>query len=133
MSGLSAFLHPVMPEEQEVYISDRFQEDGKPVAFKIRPLTQDENEAITRKATRTVTVKGQQQKTLDSVDYSRRLVVAATVYPDFSNAELCKNYGTLDPLEVPGKMLMPGEYTKLMSAITKLSGFDDDPEEEVKN
>lgn len=50
MSKLSAFLHPVTTsEEKEVVISNRFQdESGQPVPFKIRALTQEENDAITR-------------------------------------------------------------------------------------
>lgn len=54
MSKLSAFLHPVTTsEEKEVVISNRFQdESGQPVPFKIRALTQEENDAITRQATR---------------------------------------------------------------------------------
>ena len=133
MSGLSAFLHPVMPEEQEVIISDRFQEDGKPVAFRIRPLTQAENDAIIKQSTKVTVVKGQRQKQLDTVEYSRRIVVAATVIPDFKNSELCASCGTLDPLEVPGKLLLAGEYQRLADAIAELSGIGDDLEAEVKN
>ena len=40
MSTLNAFLHPVQVENQEVIISNRFIEDGKPVPFVIRPVTQ---------------------------------------------------------------------------------------------
>ena len=38
-------------------------------------------------------------------------------------------YGTLDPLEVPGRMLLVGEYARLSQAILALSGLDGDPEE----
>lgn len=69
---------------------------------------------------------------LDSTDFSRRMVVAATVEPDFRAKELCDAYGVLDPLMVPGKMLLSGEYAKLLRAITELSGFED-MEDEVKN
>ena len=60
------------------------------------------------------------------------MVVAATVEPDFRAKELCDAYGVLDPLLVPGKMLLSGEYAKLLRAITELSGFED-MEDEVKN
>lgn len=134
MSKLSAFLHPVTTsEEKEVVISNRFQdENGKPVPFKIRALTQEENDRITKQATRQTKVNGQTVEKLDSVDFSRRMVVAATVEPDFQAKELCDAYGVLDPLLVPGKMLLSGEYAKLMNAITDLSGFGD-AGDEVKN
>lgn len=134
MSNLSAFLHPVTTqEEKEIIISNRFQdEEGQPVPFKIRALTQEENDRITKQATRRVKVNGQQADQLDSVDFSRRMVVAATVEPDFQSKELCDAYGVLDPLLVPGKMLLSGEYARLLREITALSGFED-MEEKVKN
>lgn len=134
MSNLSAFLHPVTTqEEKEVIISNRFQDEkGQPVPFKIRALTQEENDRITKQATRRVKVNGQQVDQLDSVDFSRRMVVAATLEPDFQSKELCDAYGVLDPLLVPGKMLLSGEYARLLREITALSGFED-MEEKVKN
>lgn len=136
MSKLSAFLHPVTAqEEKEVVISKRFVDgQGNPVPFRIRSLTQEENDRITKQATRQVKVNGQPVETLDNVDFSRRMVVAATVEPDFSSKEMCDAYGVLDPLLVPGKMLLSGEYGRLMAEITQLSGFGDDTaEDEAKN
>ena len=39
----------------------------------------------------------------------------------------------MDPLEVPGRMLLAGEYERLSREILSLSGFDDDLEEQAKN
>lgn len=69
---------------------------------------------------------------LDSVDFSRRMVVEATVEPDFKSAELCSHYGVADPTLVPGKMLLAGEYAALLREITNLSGFRT-VDDEVKN
>ena len=134
MSKLSAFLHPVTTqEEKEVVISNRFQdEQGNPVPFKIRALTQEENDQITKQATRQIKVNGQPVEKVDSADYTRRMIVAATVEPDFRSKELCDAYGTLDPLLVPGKMLFSGEYAALGRAIMSLSGFNS-VEEDLKN
>lgn len=134
MSKLSAFLHPVTDrEEKEIIISNRFQDEkGEPVPFKVRALTQEENDKITKQATRRVKVDGQYVEQLDSVDFSRRMVVEATVEPDFRAKELCDAYGVMDPLLVPGKMLRSGEYAKLMREINRLSGFGD-LGDEVKN
>ena len=135
MSKLSAFLHPVTTqEEKEVVISKRFQdENGNPVPFKIRALSQEENDNLTKQATRQVRVNGQPLEKLDSADYTRRVIVAATVEPDFQSKEMCDAYGVLDPLLVPGKMLLSGEYARLGREIMALSGFEQTLEDEVKN
>lgn len=135
MSKLSAFLNPVTTqEEKEVVISKRFlDEKGNPVPFKIRALTQEENDKITKQATRRTKESGQSVERLDNADYARRIILEATVEPDFRAKEMCDRYGVLDPLQVPGKMLLSGEYRKLMDAILELSGFGDPLEDEVKN
>jgi len=135
MSNLNAFLHPVQGDEtREVIVSKRFlSEDGKPAPFKIRALTQEENAQISKQCMKLVKGGSRGEKELDPVAYMNRLVVAATVEPDFSSEAMCKAYGTLDPTEVPGKMLLAGEYKQLTDAIMGLSRFNDDLEDAVKN
>ena len=135
MSKLSAFLNPVVSnEEKEVVISKRFvDEKGNPIPFKIRAITQAENDQIIKASKRSVKVNGVMQEKLDTTEMGRRLVVEGTVYPDFRDSELCNGYGTMNPYEVPGKMLLAGEYSNLLAEINKLSGFDVDVEEEAKN
>ena len=134
MSKLSAFLNPVnIQEEREVIISDRFKDDkGNPVAFKIRAMTQAENDQNVKRCTKKRRVGNQTEEYFDNIEFSRRTIVEATVEPDFRAKELCDAYGVLDPLLVPGKMLRPGEYSRLMQEINELSGFAD-LEEEAKN
>lgn len=136
MSNLSAFLHPVtMQEEKEVVISKRFlDEDGKPAKFKIRSVTQDEADALLKQSTRTVKKRdGSMEQTVDDQNFNRRLIVAATVMPDFRAKELCDAYGVLDPLLVPGKMLFSGEFSNLLREILDLSGLNNSVEDEAKN
>lgn len=135
MSNLNAFLHPVQGDEtREIIISSRFLgEDGKPVPFKIRALSQEENAQISKRSMRLVKGGKRGEKELDNTEYASRIIAAATVEPDFSSEALCKAYGTMDPLEVPGKMLLAGEYKRLMDAVMDLSGFHDDLEEDAKN
>lgn len=135
MSDLSAFLSPAKTvDKQEIFVSDRFLgEDGKPAPFIIRPLSQAENDELIRRSTRRVKAGGQYVDKLDNTEYGRRLVVAATETPNFQSEEMCKAYGTMDPLEVPGRMLLVGEYGRLSKAILELSGLDEDPEEQAKN
>ena len=148
MSKLFDFLHPIADkEEKEVIISKRFvkrdndgnvilDEDGKAVLkpFRIRAVSQEENEAIAKSATRTHKDRSEQTvRDFDKVRYSRSLVVAATVEPDFRSSEMCQAFGTMDPMEVPGKMLYSGEYQKLADSIAELSGIGEDLEEAAKN
>lgn len=134
MSKLSAFLHPaVVSEEKEIVISKRFlDEQGKPVPFKVRSLTQEENAANVKASTKRKKIGNQWQDVLDSGELSARTVIEGTVFPDFRSAELCEAYGTKDPVQLPGKLLLAGEFLKLANAINELSGFET-PDEEAKN
>lgn len=128
--NLYAFLHPTKPEEmvEEVYVSDRFKnEDGSIAKFKIKPLTKGTVERLARQC------KAKHAgKDFDiDVELGNAMIVEATVYPDFKNADVCSAYGTLDPLDVVSKMLLFGEANKLANAISKLSGVD--KEIDIKN
>ena len=118
MSNLSAFLKPAyLREEKEIVISKRFvDENGEPVPFKIRSISQEENEQITKASRRQRKVSGTVQEYLDTIEYGRRMVVTGTVFPDFRDKQLCEAYGTLDPMQVPSKMLQAGEFAALMTA-----------------
>ena len=121
---LYAFLHPVMPEEmtKEIVISDRFKDkEGNAVPFKIRALTKGKVEQLARQCR-----AKHMGKNFDiDVELGTAMIVEATIYPDFRDAELCKAYQTLDPLEVVSKMLLFGEANKLANAISKLSGVEE--------
>lgn len=139
MSRLNAFLHPVdLGEVKEVIISSRFKDEaGNPVPFTIRAITQEQNDALTAKCRRVQKVRGQRQEYLDAAQLNRELIVAATLEPDFSSAEVCEAYGTKIPTQVPGRMLLAGEYDALLREIMALSGFDagaaEALEDEAKN
>lgn len=134
MSTLKAFLQPsVAGQTKEVVISDRFKdENGKVAPFVIQAISQEENEKLAR-LSQTVDKKG--QKSLDYVLYTRRLVLACVKEPDLKAKEICDYYGTVDPLEVPGKMLNIGEYSLLTDAIMDLNDMRDAQEklDEAKN
>ena len=140
MSNIKYFLHPVVENEtKDVIISKRFKDDdGNLVPFKIKVLSQAENEKLRVRASKPIkrngVIVGQD---FDSIKYGNMLVIASVVEPNFADAELCKAYNTLDPEEVPGKMLTAGEFNKLVRAINDLNGFSEDTEEvleaEAKN
>ena len=133
MASLSAFLHPVKVENQEVVVSARFQENGKIVPFVIRPISQTENEEVIKKYTRR-DKKG--NETFDKVGYNREIAALAVVEPDLNSAELQKGYGVLGAPKLLSEMLLVGEYATLMEAVQELSGLDkdiNDDKEEAKN
>lgn len=135
MNQLSAFLNPETTQRtQEVVVSQRFLgENGKPVPFVIRAITQNENDRIIKSATRWVKENGGYTERLDKLGYNHKLILACVVEPDLRSAELCKAYNVIDPEELPGAMLLSGEYGALMNAILELNGFGDDLDEEAKN
>ena len=77
MATLSAFLHPVSAnQEKEVIISTRFQdEQGNPVPFVIRALSQEENERLVKQCTRRVKERGQTVDFFDKTAYSHQLIL----------------------------------------------------------
>lgn len=137
MATLNAFLHPEPIEKtKDVIISARFKdENGNIVPFTIKNITQEENTALNKKCKRIETVKGMRMESFDSVKYTNMLVVACTVQPDFREADICEAYHTMDPLDVPSRMLTAGEFTKLTQEIMDLNDFDDADalEDEAKN
>lgn len=139
MGVLEAFLHPIAVEEtKKVEISKRFVgEDGKPVPFEIKTIPQGDNSQLIKKYTRRKLVSGTTTEIFDTTAYTNALIVECTVQPDFQDSRMCEAYGVLDPMMVPGKMLLSGEYSALVGEIMKLNGFDADSllkdEEEAKN
>ncbi|MEY8339076.1 hypothetical protein AALB16_13845 [Lachnospiraceae bacterium 62-35] len=141
MADIKAFLQPpVMNETKEVIISERFKdEDGNPVPFVVRVIDQETNAKLIRQAIKKSKINGRTVKELDETVYGNLLVVACTVEPNFKAAELCEYYKTVDPADVPGRMLSSGEYQKLVREINLLNDFvteekeQEELEEEAKN
>jgi hypothetical protein len=133
MGSLNAFLHPVQVENKEVIISNRFMEDGKPVPFVIRPITEKENGQLMRKYTKR---DKSGREVLDRTEYAHALVASAVVFPDLANAELQKEYKVLGETSLLIEMLNIGEFAMLSQVVSELSGLDRDINkdvDEVKN
>lgn len=130
MSSLSAFLHPEQVSNREVIVSERFKENGKPVPFVIRPITQKENEGLIKQNTKKGKKNG--EEIFDRVAYNHMLAAAAVVEPDLENAELQKAYGVLGSSKLLAEMLYIGEFAILMQAVQELSGLDTDINEDVE-
>lgn len=126
--SLKAFLNPIKVENKEVIVSNRFVEDGKPVPFVIRPITQKENEKLIQKYTKK-DKKG--VETFNRTEYIQAMTASAVVFPDLTNAELQNAYG-LGETECLKNMLLIGEYAVLAQAVQELSGLDEDINEDIE-
>lgn len=129
MKSLNAFLKPVKVENEEIIISKRFIEDGKPVPFEIRAITQEESKQLIKKFTRR-DKKG--NETLDRTEYVSALTASAVVFPDLSNAELQKTYGVLGESALLQKMLLVGEYADLAEKVQEISGLESDINDDIE-
>ena len=130
MASLSAFLHPEQAENKEVLVSERFKENGKPVPFVIRPITQDENGELLKKYRKVDKKTG--NETFNRVAYNHALTALAVVEPDLNNAELQKAWGVLGPEKLLTKMLYVGEFANLLEAVQELSGLDQDINDDIE-
>ena len=130
MASLSAFLHPEQAENKEVIVSERFKENGKPVPFVIRPITQDENGELLKKYRKVDKKTG--NETFNRVAYNHALTALAVVEPDLNNAELQKAWGVLGPEKLLAKMLYVGEFANLLEAVQDLSGLDQDINDDIE-
>lgn len=135
MSSLYAFLNPEpITKTKKITLSPRFKnEDGSIAYFEVKTISQEENERLSRKATRSSVVRGQRVESFDSEAYTNALIVACTVVPDFTDAELCKAYGVLDPTQVPARMLSAGEYSRLSAEILAINEFDKETPEALED
>ena len=108
--------------------------------FELRPLTQNEADAVRKANTKNIRDKrtGQMQESVDANAYSDGLIMASVVTPNLGDSSLQASYGTPGkPLDTIKAMLLTGEYTDLGLKIQEISGFEtedtDELVDEVKN
>ena len=140
MSDLSVFFaqNADAGAAEDFIVSGRFKDKaGKPVPWKLRTMTEEENEDCRKKATKRVKGKnGAMQQETDTDEYVAKMCVASVVFPNLKDAELQKSYGILGADSLLKKMLLPGEYIALVQKVQEMNGFDKDMNElvdEVKN
>ncbi|PZM65344.1 phage tail assembly chaperone [Paenibacillus dendritiformis] len=140
MSTLSAFFAQNVEGEvtEELVVSQRFKDaNGKPIPWKLRSMTEAENEQCRKAATKKVKGKGGAvTPEIDFNEYTAKLIVGSVEFPDLKNVELQQSYGVMGAEALLRKMLLPGEYTNLLQQVQALNGFDkseQDLVDEVKN
>jgi hypothetical protein len=142
MSDLSAFFAQNAQADitEEFVVSERFKDkEGKPVPWKLRSMTEAENEECRKAATRSIKGnngrKGTEVKVIPE-EYVAKLTVASIEFPNLKDAELQKSYNVIGAEMLLRKMLLPGEYAALVQKVQDINGFDKDMNElveEVKN
>lgn len=141
MSDFSAFMagNAVKDETVKYVASKRFVVKGKPVAWELRAVDSDLDEAIRKECTKKIPIagkRGQYTQETDTDKYIARMCVACIVYPNLNDAELQDSYGVKSGDALLKKMLLPGEYTELKAKVMEINGYDMSMEElvdEAKN
>jgi hypothetical protein len=140
MSSLQAFFAQNAKLEivEEFVVSERFKDEhGNPNPWKLRALTEGENEGIRKASTHVVKEKGGRRNIeIQPEIYLAKIAAASVVFPDLKNAELQQSYGALGAEDLLKKMLLSGEYAALVQKVQEINGFDrdiNDLMDEVKN
>lgn len=137
MSDFAVFMagSALKDEIVEYVASNRFVDaKKKPVAWKIKAIDSDLDEAIRKECTKRVPIKGKRGQfnmETDTDKYIAKLCVACTEYPNLNDAELQGSYGVMSGEALLKKMLKPGEYTDYKAKVMEVNGFDMSMEELV--
>ena len=136
MSNLTSFLKQNVKTDQTIkaVIADRFKDDnGRPIPFELRALTNKEDSDIRKSCQRKVKQKkGVYMNETDQEKYLAKFAAACVVFPDLKNAELQKSYGVVGADELVREMLLPGEFAELLTKAQEVNGYDKDMNELVE-
>jgi translation initiation factor 1 (eIF-1/SUI1) len=104
--------------------------------FRIRPITEEENQTCWRKATRYAPTKAGQPKVAietNQARYRSYLIYTSTVNEDrakiWDNKKAQEELGVVEAVALIDKVLLAGEKGKIIDLIDEISGFEDDAEE----
>jgi hypothetical protein len=108
--------------------------------FRIRPLSEDENQSCWRRATKYAPTKPGQPRVAVDTDISKyrsSIIYAATVNEDrakvWDNKRAQDSLGVLQGVDMVDKVLLAGEKSRVFDLIDEISASEDDTEELVKN
>ena len=125
MNNLEEFL--ALPDVdnivEEVFVSKRVG------TFKVKAMTQDDFRDYQRLAQGKIGKKGFD---FDISKFNLAMVAGQTVYPDFANKELLAKCGCTLPEQLVQKKLLAGEIAEIAKKIQEISGFDNEPEEDLE-
>jgi len=134
---LTGFLseNAIKPACVEYVASKRFKgANGKPNAWQITPISNDENKAIADRNRKKSFVPGtrETQVHLDQDQYVNDLICACVTYPNLNSEELQNSYNAVGAGELVRLMLTPGEYSDLFQAVMQANNFEAGMDEKIK-
>lgn len=98
--------------EREVLLTERLAADGGQMIWRIRPMSQRENEDIWRRC-------GEDEKR-----YEGAVLAESVVFPDLKDAALQNSYGVVGAERLLIRLLLAGEYDRLRMAVEEINGGD---------
>ena len=118
----------IAPEAVEYIASERFKDaEGKPLPWKIRPITSEEFGDIQKAATRTRIVKGKPDVKVDMGEFCAEWCARAVVHPNLKDKKLQDNWGAVGETDLLTRMLpIAGEIQDLYAKAREIAGFDRD-------
>lgn len=125
--------------EVEYVASKRFtDENGEPIVWRIRVLTNKELEKLRDKFTKKVFEPGtrKSEEQFNVKDFTDELVTRTVAFPTLDDIDLQNSWGVSSEIDLVKAMLNGGEYTDLTRAIQEANGFEtgfEDKVKEVKN
>lgn len=125
--------------EVEYVASKRFtDENGAPIVWRIRVLTNKELEKLRDKFTKKVFEPGtrKSEEHFNVKDFTDELVTRTVAFPTLDDIDLQNSWGVSSEIDLVKAMLNGGEYTDLTRAIQEANGFEtgfEDKVKEVKN
>lgn len=137
MSEFKMFMVGTGEDEEVEYVASKrmVDENGEPVAWKLKAIDSDMDEKLRKECTKKVAVNGKKNQYVPETDmdkYLAKLCVACVVYPNLNDVELQDFYGVKGAEALLKKMLKPAEYTNLKVRVNEILGYDMSMEEEVE-
>ncbi len=125
--SLKAFLKENVEviDNVEYVASSRIKdENGKPVAWKMRTLSNKEVN-LWKKDFIKITVEdgGVRTRDFDNDEFVKKCLVESITYPDLNNKELQDSYNVMSAEELLTEILNPGEYVRLNEKLNEINGF----------
>ena len=132
---LSVFLKENALEIEPVgYVaSKRFVKDGKPVEWKLKPVSNEFMDKLSTKCIKHVPIKGTRdvKKEFDNVKFMEELALATVIYPNLNDASLQDSYGVLGAADLVRAMLTPGEWSDLQFACSEANDYQSGMEDKL--
>ena len=125
--NLKAFLKENVEviDNVEYVASSRIKdENGKPVAWKMRTLSNKEVN-LWKKDFIKITIEdgGVRTRDFDNDEFVKKCLVESITYPDLNNKELQDSYNVMSAEELLTEILNPGEYVRLNEKLNEINGF----------